>query len=109
VLVKKRKQQRGKHRRQDYSQDPNGLGMYVLGAGNDQEAGKPKHTRHGAHENRNKHADDNLLHNIPSIMQPAKARTTLLISASRNNLAFYKGILTIQLFYSGSGKAGVRC
>jgi len=47
--------------------------MYLLSAGNDQEAGKPENTRHGAHCKSNKHADDNLLHNIPLILQPAKA------------------------------------
>src|SRR6266446_8177116 len=48
-LFKKSEEYRRKHRRQDYSQDPNGLGMYRLSAGNVHEAGKPDHTRNGTH------------------------------------------------------------
>jgi hypothetical protein len=76
--------------------------MYLLSAGKVQEAGKPDHTRNGAHGKSHKHTDDNLLHNNPFILQPAKARTVSLISASHKILAIYKGILIYQLFYSGS-------
>jgi hypothetical protein len=40
--------------------------VYLLRAGNDHEAGKPDDTRHGTHGESNKHANDNLLHDIPS-------------------------------------------
>jgi len=56
--------------------------MYLLSASNDQEAGKPDYTCNGAHGKSHKNTDDNLLHNIPFILQPAKARTASLISAS---------------------------
>lgn len=46
--------------------------MYLLRAGNDHEAGKPDDTRHGTHGESNKHANDNLLHDIPFIVQPAE-------------------------------------
>jgi len=58
--------------------------MYLLSASNDQEAGKPDYTCNGAHGKSHKNTDDNLLHNIPFILQPAKARTASLISASLN-------------------------
>jgi hypothetical protein len=42
--------------------------VYLLRAGNYQDAGKPDYTRDGAHGQSNKHADDNLLHDIPFIL-----------------------------------------
>src|SRR5882724_11198210 len=66
TLIKKTIQDRRKNGSHDYSQDPNGLGVYLWRAGNNYEAGKSDQTRHATHGKSNKHADDNLLHDIPS-------------------------------------------
>lgn len=50
---------------QDQSQDPNGFGVYLWRAGNKYEAGKSDNTRHGTDSESNKHADDNLFHDVP--------------------------------------------
>ena len=68
ALAKKTVQERRKDGRQDYSQDPYRLGVYSWRAGNNHEAGKSDQTRHATHRKGNKHADDNLLHDIPFIL-----------------------------------------
>jgi len=52
--------------------------MYLLSAGNDQKAGKPDHPRDDAHDKGNKHADDNLLHDIPFILPTSETRLSAL-------------------------------
>jgi hypothetical protein len=50
---------------QDQSQDPNGFGVYLWRAGSNYEAGKSDNTRHGTHSEGNKHAYDDLFHDLP--------------------------------------------
>ncbi len=72
AFANKTVQERRKDGRQDYSQDPYRLGVYSWRAGNNHEAGKSDQSRHATHRKSNKHADDNLLHDIPFSLQPSK-------------------------------------
>jgi hypothetical protein len=54
--------------------------VYLLRAGNDHEAGKPDDARHGTHGESNKHANDNLLHDIPSSNLGFLQRNTHLLA-----------------------------
>lgn len=64
-LSQKTVQERRKDGGQDQSQDPNGFGVYLHRAGSNYEAGESDNTRHGTHSESDKHADDNLSHDIP--------------------------------------------
>jgi len=46
--------------------------MYLLSARNNQETGKPDHGRNSAHGKSNKHANDNVPHDIHFNLKPAK-------------------------------------
>lgn len=83
-LIQKTVQERRKERGQDQSQDPYGFGVYLWRAGNDYEAGEPDNARYSTHSKSNKHADDNLPHDIPSLpCEPSKARAAPLTCVTR--------------------------
>ena len=97
AFIKKTIQDRRKDGSQDYSQDPNGLGVDLLRAGKYQEAGKPDHPRDDAHDKGNKHADADLLHDIPFNLPIFE---TLLSSALLISRGLYIFILVFHDQYS---------
>ena len=52
------------NRSEDQPQDPNGL-VHLSCGRNDYEAGKSDNACYSTHDESNKHADDNLFHDIP--------------------------------------------
>ena len=64
-LVQKTVQERRKDGGQDQSQDPDGFGVCLCLTGKYDEAGKSDNARQRTHSQSDKHADNNLSHDIP--------------------------------------------
>jgi len=64
VLIKKIVQEGREDRSEDQPQDPDRLGVHLQCTWNDYEASKSDNACYSTHDESNKHADDNLLHDI---------------------------------------------